>query len=79
MWRGRDSGGVPPLLLVIALMVAFVWALATLVAIVLPSHPVPPSLNAVMGGTVTALFSLVGLLAMRSGGGDRGKGDSDGV
>lgn len=66
-WKGSDSsGGVPPILLLIALLVAGVWAVATLVAVALPNHPVSPSLNATMGGTVTALFSLVGVIAARS-------------
>lgn len=70
MWRGRDDGAGGMLYLVfgIAVLIASVWAIATLVAVVFPSHPVPPSVNAVMGAAVTAAFGLAGILATRRNG-----------
>lgn len=68
MPKDWSNGGVPPALLFIATVVTLVWGVATLVAVVFPTHPVPPSVNAVMGGTVTALFSLVGVLSVRKNG-----------
>jgi hypothetical protein len=69
VWKGGDSNGIPPVLLLIALIVTTVWALATLVAVIFPNHPVAPEVNAVMGATVTALFSLVGAVALRTANG----------
>lgn len=59
-------GGLLYMLFGIAVFVAFIWGIATLIAAVYPSHPVSPDVNIVMGSTVTAAFSLLGILVNRS-------------
>jgi hypothetical protein len=76
VWKDLTSG-LPGILVVISLAITGVWIVATLVSVVFPSHPVPATVNAVMGGMVTALFSTAMLTAIssirKSNGRDDGK------
>ena len=49
----------------IAILVTIVWSIVTIIAAIVPSHPVQPDVNLVMGGTVTAAFGLVGVIVNR--------------
>lgn len=75
MWKGRDdgTGGLLYVVFGIAVVITFVWVIATLVAVVFPSHPVSTAVNATMGSAVTAAFALAGILASRRGGDGEGK------
>lgn len=54
---GRPSSAYERTCLGIAITVTAVWAIATLVQIVAPSHPVPVTVSATMGIVATGFFS----------------------
>ena len=62
------DGGRDRLLLGISVTVTGVWVVATLVQVIDPHRQVPPTVNAIMGIIVTALFSTYGVRTIRRNG-----------
>lgn len=60
----------------IAITVALVWTIATIVQVIFPRHAVPVSVNAIMGIVATSFFGGAVFQSRRNGNGN-GKGNGD--